>query len=144
MHSKWCVFMSWTSRDHPRLILDRFGKLHLFIKFSFFWALMSDVVPWKLICISILWWIWVCRLVKWLNTPKYSEYHQILTDRSRDLEARGKPSTWLPRKELVEQIQDFWLSHDSWQMWSFDPGNPDPVTNPDPENNFKGQLTWYC
>ena len=30
MDSEWCSFMPWWSRDHPRLILDGFGKSHFF------------------------------------------------------------------------------------------------------------------
>ena len=36
MDSNWCFFMPWWSRDHPRLILDRFGKLHFFMKIFIF------------------------------------------------------------------------------------------------------------
>ena len=32
----WCFFMPWWSRDHPRLILDRFGKTYFFMKIFIF------------------------------------------------------------------------------------------------------------
>ena len=32
MHSNGCFLMPWRSRNHPRLILDRFGKSHFFMK----------------------------------------------------------------------------------------------------------------
>ena len=32
MDPNWCFFMPWWSRDHPRLILDGFGKSHCFNK----------------------------------------------------------------------------------------------------------------
>ena len=36
MDPNWCFFMPWWSRDHPRLILDRFGKTHFFMKIFIF------------------------------------------------------------------------------------------------------------
>ena len=39
MDSNWCFFMPWWSRDHPRLILDQFGKSHFFMKISQKWSL---------------------------------------------------------------------------------------------------------
>ena len=42
MDPNWCFLMPWWSRDHPRLILDRFEKLHFSSKFSlFFWLNMT-------------------------------------------------------------------------------------------------------
>ena len=32
MDPNWCFLMPWWSRDHPRLILDWFGKIHFFMK----------------------------------------------------------------------------------------------------------------
>ena len=32
MDPNWCFFMRWWSRNHPRLILDGFGKLYFFMK----------------------------------------------------------------------------------------------------------------
>ena len=42
MHSNWCFFMPWRSRNHPRLILDRFGKSHFFMKFFKILTHMSE------------------------------------------------------------------------------------------------------
>ena len=36
MDPNWCFFMPWWSRDHPRLILDQFGKSHFFMKIFIF------------------------------------------------------------------------------------------------------------
>ena len=54
-------------------------------KSSLFWPKCWRLLPQKLICISKLWPIWGCRLLKWSNTPRASENHPDLTDRSRDI-----------------------------------------------------------
>ena len=36
IHSNGCFLMTWRSRDHSRLILDRFGKIIFFTKFFIF------------------------------------------------------------------------------------------------------------
>ena len=36
MDPNWCFFMPWWSRDHPRLILDRFGKSNFLMKIFIF------------------------------------------------------------------------------------------------------------
>ena len=42
MHSNWCFLMPWRPRNHPRLILDRFGKSHFFMKIFKFLTHMSE------------------------------------------------------------------------------------------------------
>ena len=78
----WCP-------EGPGTIPDWFpidlGNIIFSSKFSFFWSLMSTFEVQKLICISKLWPIWDCRLLKWSNTPRASENHPDLSDRSRDI-----------------------------------------------------------
>ena len=44
MDSKSCFFMPWWSRDHPRLILDRFGKSHFFMKI---FEILNHMMRWS-------------------------------------------------------------------------------------------------
>ena len=123
MHSNECFLMPWWSRNHPRLILDRFGKKHFFMKIFKFLTHMSEPTSTKTH-------MYIHNLVN-LRVPRPrttqyrgSENHQILPSRcwekqktklkrdlnqepkiSRKCQARGKPSTWLPRGRLLEQIQ---------------------------------------
>ena len=82
--SKMIFLMFWRSRNHPRFPID-LGNIIFLSKFSFFGPLMSTFDVQKLICISKLWPIWPCRLLKWSNTPRASENHPDLSDRSRDI-----------------------------------------------------------
>ena len=81
MDPKWCFFMPWWSRDHPRLILDGFGKLHFSWKFSFFDRNFEALLSWKLTCTLKPWSIWVYPDLKWSNTRNYFKSHQILPSR---------------------------------------------------------------
>ena len=78
MDPNWCFFMLWWSRDQPRLILDRFGKSHFFMKIFKILSHMSGFLPWKLMCISITWSIWEYPDLEQLKTQKPNETYQIL------------------------------------------------------------------
>ena len=75
----WCFFMPWWSRDHLRLILYQFRKKHFFHKDLHFFD--RNLVPQKLICISITWSIWEYPDLKQLKTQKPNETYRILPSR---------------------------------------------------------------
>ena len=97
----WCPGDPGTIPDWSWIDL---GKIIFSWKFSKFWPTWVSLLPKKLICISKPWTIWEFPDLDKLKISWYNEIHQILTDR---LAARGKPSTWLPRGGLLEQILCF-------------------------------------
>jgi len=110
----WCFFMPWWSRDHPRLILDRFGKTHFFMKiFIFLTEILTPTSTKTHMYIHNLVNLRVPRpratqnaKTKWNlsnSTERMLRKTKNKIEKGSKLAARGKPSTWLPRGRLLSR-----------------------------------------